>query len=340
MVFSRFAAPLLALSLSLVPTYALPQAPSASSLTAPLPLQTINTLPVGAAVENLAVRRNGLILTTSSNSPTVFQVNPFQSVRPSLVAEIPGIIGTFGIAELYTDIFYVAAGNVSNTTFAGVQGSWGLWEIDLTEYSPSNSSSAKITKAADLPGAQLLNGVAVLSKSQGEVLVSDSDLGLVWKVDTRTGTVTTAIQDPLMAKSPNPDVLPFGINGIKIRDGFLYWSNTGLQLIARVPINRDGSAAGSSTTVASGIISVDDFEFDIFGNVFVAANDPTDTLDYVKRGQSSAYQLAQVAGITAVQFGRTSNDSTTLYITHSGSKTVGGGVLKAQVGVPGPQQFW
>jgi hypothetical protein len=50
-------------------------------------------------------------------------------------------------------------------------------------------------------------------------------VGVVWKVNVKNGNVEKVIEFDEM-KPPPPPALQMGINGVKVRDGYLYWSNT------------------------------------------------------------------------------------------------------------------
>ena len=336
MAFFRFTASLLLLSLSiisLVPTLALP---TLSSITSSIPIQTVYEFPVNNTLENIAVRRNGqLLVTLTKPAPRLYQIDPFRSHDPVLIYQFPDVSSALGITETTPDIFYVAIGTI-NPDFTGL-GTYSVWKVDLTAFSPSQPSKAVVTKTADFPDALLLNGMITLNASAGLLLISDSGLGLVWRLNVHTGQIIRAIQDPLMAyASPRPKNLPVGINGLKIRDGSLFFQNYDRAFLARIPIRKDGTASGAGVIVATNITSPDDFQFDVFGDAFVAQNTPANALGFVKNGQDRVRELASIPGTTACQFGRTLADSTSLYVTFSGNSTVGGGVVRAEVGVPGP----
>ena len=304
-------------------------------------IQTIHEFPSNYDIENLAVRQSGEILVTVSDHPELYQVNPFTG-ETVLVATIPAVLGTIDIVELEKDVFYTDVGNVTRPNFTGVQGSFSIYRIDLRNFNPGKPGSAPFTQVISFPEAEFLNGMAVLDKSAGSLLVADSFAGLVWKANIHTGEVSKAIEDPAMKPDPTA-AFQVGINGIKIRDHALYFDNYNFGTLSRVPIRPDGTAAGPVTTVATGLTGIDDFQLDARGDVFVAQNLPANELGFVKEDSNSGTVLAPLTGATATQFGRTQADKKTLYITSNAgvaevdgkNVTVGGKVSKANVGLEG-----
>ena len=325
------------LFIPLITAYPNPQA-SPNALPQSAQIQTIYDFGSNYNIENLAQRQSGELLVTVSNLPEIYQVNPFTN-ETVLVATIPGVVGALDIVEVEKDVFYTDAGNTSSVTITGVPGSFGLFKIDMRNFDPAKPGSAPLSKVASFPKGDFLNGMFVLDKSAGLILVADSVAGLVWKADVYTGKVTEAVEDSLMKPAPNGGVI--GINGIKIRDHSLTFDNYDLGILNTIPINTDGTAVGPAKTFATGLTGTDDFQYDVRGDIFVAQNRPGNKLGLVRKGANTGTVLAAVTGTTAVQFGRTEADKKTLYITSDAGVvevngvTIGGRVSKANVGVEG-----
>jgi len=270
-------------------------------------------------VENLAVRKNGNLLVTLLSAPELFQVDPAsKGQQPQLVHQFANITALSGIAEVEKGVFAVAGGNISLATLASVKGSWSVFKVDMR--SAKSPSSAKVTKIADIPEAQLLNGMIPLDQS-GNVLISDSGAGVIWRVNTRSGDSKIVVDDPLMKPVAGAPAA-IGVNGIKIRKGTLFFTNTFGMTFNSVPIQKDGTAIGAAKTIVKNGVG-DDFTFDKTGNAFVAQN-PLNTLQKITPGGKQVTVVAgnlnstQLAGPTAAQFGRTKRDGKTLYVTTNG----------------------
>jgi sugar lactone lactonase YvrE len=153
----------------------------------------------------------------------------------------------------------------------------------------------------------------------GNVLIADSVAGVVWRLDTNSGNHQIAIDDPLMKPAAGP--IPLGINGVNIRNGTLYFTNSFALTFNRVAIQSNGTAAGAAAVVVQNGPG-DDFAFDAAGTAFVAQN-ANNTLqkitpDGVATVVAGNLNSTELAGPTAVRLGRTSADGSTLYITTTG----------------------
>jgi sugar lactone lactonase YvrE len=169
-----------------------------------------------------------------------------------------------------------------------------------------------------------LNGLTVLNKQDRTVLISDSGAGVVYRVDTHSGSYKVVLTDPLMKPLP-PPAEQLGINGINVRSGVLYWTNTLQTLFARVPIHSDGTAAGPSELITRNGLN-DDFTFDFAGTAYIGQN-VANTLGIVTAANVSSTLVGnlnstELVGPTAVQFGRTESDRSVLYVTTSGGLAV------------------
>lgn len=273
----------------------------------------IYDFPKGTWVENLAVRSNGQILVTLLTKPQVYQVNPFQTQSASLVYTFPSKLACLGIAELGTDIFYVATGNLSSTTFTAPPGTFSVWKINMGSYSPSTPNSAVVTKVADFPQVLTFNGMTVFN---GFLLIADSGAGTVWSLNVNNGQASKVLSDPLM--KPTSAIAPTGINGIKVRSNSLYFTNTDQAIWAKIPLNSDGTAAGSATTVLSNFTAADDFQFDYIGDVLYAGNNELRARAVTGGAAVVASTDPLLSGSTACQLGRTASDAASLYVTTNG----------------------
>ncbi|EJD41873.1 hypothetical protein AURDEDRAFT_68231 [Auricularia subglabra TFB-10046 SS5] len=279
-------------------------------------VRTVSRFPNGTWVENIAVRSNGHLLVTLLSAPEVWDIDPVSGLR-RLVAQFfptPGV-GAGGIAEVAPDVFAVATNNVTVAPLNSILNSGIVWLVDLRGTRPS------VKKVTDIPEASSLNGMTRLD-GRGRVLVSDPGSGTVFRVDTRTGAVAVAVQDPLFT-APPPPALQLGVNGIRLRGRDLFFANSGKGLLGHVPIRADGTAAGAVRVIATDI-TPDDFALrpGTSREAFACLN-PDNTVALV----ASNGTVAPIAGSidstlipnpTSAQFGRTIVDAGTLYVTTAG----------------------
>ena len=294
--------------------------------------------PKGTWVENLVIRGDGNALVTIITAPQVQLVSTTNSTAPVLVAEIPGVAGTLGIVELGYDVFYVVAGNWSTKTFRSTPGTYSIWEVDMRHGKPQDT---KLRKVADLPEAGFLNGLAVVNPVCGTLLVADSYNSAVWSVNAYTGAVDVAINDTSMSILPDA-ITPLGINGLFVRDDYLYYTNTNRASFNRIPIDPlTGKARGPAQTIQLvndvTTYGTDDFALDFDGNAWITADLQSELglLPDAVGENSTAFRHPQdpnfeivagsptdqrIAGLTAARFGIRKADLKrgSLYITTNG----------------------
>lgn len=109
-----------------------------------------------------------------------------------------------------------------------------------------------------VPEAENFNGLVSLPSDSNVLLVADSLLGCIWRVDLTTKTAVQAINDTLMTAASSGYGPDLGIDGLKLYTDetteqlYVYFTNVGQLLLARVPINADGTAAtGAAEIVAN-----------------------------------------------------------------------------------------
>jgi hypothetical protein len=260
-------------------------------------VNTIHTFPLGTWIENLAIRSNGLILATSASSPQLWQIDSNNPDTADLITTIPFHTALSGITELEPDIFYIGANNFTLYPPSVHPNASAVYRIDLSQYKPPTPLTP--TLVADFPVSGLLNGFTTLS--QQYIFIADAGLGVIWRLDVHTGEKTAVIADPLM-RVVDPQKEPIGVNGIKIRDGYLYFSNTNQELLGRVPISATGQPLGAAELVAR-YSAPDDFVLVGRGGdeAVVAGNN---SLRVIRDGVVSIVADSPLlAGSTAVAFG-------------------------------------
>lgn len=312
-----------------------------------LPNRLITQFPAGTWIENIAVRSNGnLLLTSLLPNATLYEVSDLQSQTPTVTRlfTVDSITSFSGITETSEDVFAVAGGNFSESA-GSIKGTSCLWRVDFTHGQPSYPELI-----ASIPDAALLNGATTVPKRNHLVLLTDSILNVVWRVDVSKGTVDKAAQfSP--EREPSPSAITVGINGIHIHDGYLWFTNdtattnsvTGDLETSMYRIKVDENGVAAHDTSAEKILTlpseaIDDFTYGpgernikwIAGNkenkVFAATPDGKYA---VVAGASSSFEVATA---TACKFGRTRGDSHILYVTTIGATingTTEGGKVQA-----------
>ena len=283
----------------------------------PLPAELIYEFPPGIWCENLAVRRNGQVLVSIATVPQIYQVDPRKEKDAILLYSFPASTVT-GIAELEPDVFYVATDNatVSNDGISPTPNSSAIWKLDLRSFSAKDGKPAPVSKIATFPKAKVLNGVAVLNRRKGLLLAADSVLGLIWQLNVHTREINIFSEDPLTKASPDAQ-LSLGINGIKVRKGAVYFSNSNKDIIARLIVKKNKTPIGPAVAVVTGLTGVDDFAIGPNG-AFFAAENLNNALSYAPAAGGAAEIIANIsANPTAVAFGR-AEDAQSVYVSSAG----------------------
>lgn len=311
-------------------------APCSSSAELPLPVRTVYQFDSETWIENLAVRPNGDLLlivdenvTFPEHTVALYRLTDPVSPEPdlSLVHAFP--LGTvLGIAEIDYEVYAVLATNYTGN-FAAIPGTAKLFTFDY-----NNGDQPSTRQVATMPNTTMgADGLAALPGYSDTVLVADMYAALVWAVNITTGTTKIFAQVPEMAQIHNRTNM--GINGIRVFRGHLYFTNSDLQTVYRVPL--DGCGAGvdaeSRAEMVANLTSlspvfIDDFTIGRDGTLWVTSSGPQNVVVAVRpNGQGGFREPVVAAGAinsTAVQgdvgaaFGRGPSDRDVLYVVTNG----------------------
>jgi sugar lactone lactonase YvrE len=137
---------------------------------------------------------------------------------------------------------------------------------------------------------------ALTFDKSGNVYVSDSFNGVIWKTGPNGGTPTIWSNDPLLG--PGTGLTPpFGANGVEFNNAgtLMYVANTAFHQIIQIPVNSDGSA-GSASIFITGINAPDGIAIDKNDNLWVCANQEDDIIVIDNTGKVIA-KLGDFGGI-------------------------------------------
>ena len=235
----------------------------------PFPIRKAYSFHRGSWVENIAVRPNGQLLLTRLDTSELYSLDfESQDPHPILVYRFPNVLSLTGIVEFAPDVFAVSAGNYTLAS-GPTPGSWSVWRVDLSDWSTTSPNEtltlagSQVSKIANVPDAVHLKGMTQLSERY--VLMSDFSAGFVYRLDVTTGAYRLIIANSLTVAVPQPIFGTCGINGLHVREGHLYFTNTGQNIFAKVPIYADGTPAGTASIVAYTAASTDYFDGFAFG---------------------------------------------------------------------------
>lgn len=303
----------------------------------PLNVTVLHDFGFPSWLENLAIRSNGEILTTRLDTPMLYQVDHITGDAVEVaVWNATERFGALGIAEGASDVFHVILAAFTDDDFVKTSGVNSIFTVDMNTFELAAdgtvSSNATVSLLTDIPEADFLNGMATLDTEH--IYVGDVYSGVVYLVDTTTGDYQVAVNDTLMKFSVDGAAAPtnLGSNGLKVRDGYLYWTNTARGFLARIAVGSDGLPTGASEIVATNVPRADDFQFREDGTVFIAQNQ-YDTLSVawgvedakvpvVAQAIAGNNVSTTLAGVSSPKFGRTQKDSNRLYLSTSGGESM------------------
>lgn len=199
----------------------------------------------------------------------------------------------------------------------------GVWRID------PRTGDARLFATTDPAGFP--NGVAF--DGSGNLLVSDSKLGVIWSVD-RAGKVTEWLRDPALA----PGELGFGVNGIALdARGDLWFANSEAATVGVVPVGDDGRPNGPVRIHAHdpALYFGDGLALDVGGAIWVGSSYTVDKLTRVGRYGRVKVVADASDGLdytASVAFGRKAEH---LYLANHGADFGTPSVQRADVGVRG-----
>ena len=278
-------------------------------------------------IENVAARSNGQLLLDTITGASTYLLDPNKaSPTPQLLQTYPGATSSLGIAETQADVFAIVVGNYSAATLEGVPGSFAVWSLDLRAGAPGVAK--KITA---IPEAHALNGATTASGNANIVLIADSALGAIWRVDVSNGAYSKVLQDPAFAPA---GAIPLGINGIHSHGADVYFTNSAKGTFGKLPVSSAGIPTGSPTIIATTLspnYTYDDFAIDASGNAFVT-NHPNQLTRITPSGSQSLIESgASFDQPSSAAFGRAPNGLCTLYVVTAGTPgTDSGAVISVQ----------
>ncbi|GAW20839.1 hypothetical protein ANO14919_103510 [Xylariales sp. No.14919] len=287
-------------------------------------------------IENLHVLPNGHILFSTLTSGDLYILDP-QSPKPSpvIVASLAGSTGLTGIAPLSQGLYAISGG--VHSSFSFVRGSMQLYILSMEGSTPAG---ADVIDAIPVPDTSMMNGMVGLPNRPHTILSADSIDGRILRVDTETKEVSVAFADPALAPG-NKSTAPFGANGLKLRDGYLYFTNSGLATYARVRIDDDGNKTGNVEVLATleSVADVpsayDDFDFDEQGNAYITVHSKS-----INKVTPDGEQSLFAGGSNSTTFREptavaTSKDGKSIYVstggTVIGNTTYGGQIIHIKI---------
>ncbi|KAJ5186758.1 hypothetical protein N7449_011522 [Penicillium cf. viridicatum] len=276
----------------------------------------------GSWIDNIVVRSDGHLLFTRLDTPEVWLFNT-TSGNATLTYSFPNVTSCFGISEIDDDIFAVVVGNFSPKTFQPGPGSFSVHKLDFTKIEAEENERAlespKASEIVAMPDAEALNGMVTFSRESNLVLIADSPKGIIWKVDTKSGDYSVALNDTTMAPAEG-QALPLGVNALTVFDDYVYYTGTTRMVYCKVKVDKDVKPIGDFEIIASGFLP-DNIEITEDGTAYIPTAPQNSVVRLTPSGQISLVAGGQVstqlAGASSV---RLSKDRQILYVGTNGGQ--------------------
>lgn len=217
-------------------------------------------------IENQHVLPNGHLLLSTLSSGDVFILDP-GSKRPAPIKllNLPGSAQVLGLTAL------------SHGLYAAIGGSQDGWQILNPKLYLFKLDGTLVDSIPGPESGSFLNGLDRLPNKPHIALSSDSTGGKIYRFDTKTGEVAVAASGPAFKGASDPDVaLPLGVNGLKVKGNYLYFTNTYQGTFGKFQIDPHGNKVGSVEILARLPLPTgfgnhfDDLALDNEGNAYVA----------------------------------------------------------------------
>jgi len=120
-----------------------------------------------------------------------------------------------------------------------------------------------------IPGGGAAGPNALAFDRHGNVYISDSFQGVIWRTGPNGGAASAWVTDPLLTTSGIP---PFGANGLAFNsdESAMFVANTGDDSIVRIPVS--SGTPGQPAALVYGINGADGLIIDKHDNIWIAAN--------------------------------------------------------------------
>jgi sugar lactone lactonase YvrE len=154
---------------------------------------------------------------------------------------------------------------------------------------PQTGASSTFAVPASAGGSGLN---ALTFDKAGNVYISDSFQGIIWKTGPAGGVATAWVTSPLLLPNGVP---PFGANGLAFNStGVLFVANTANDTVVQIPVA--GGVPGTPTVFVNSINGADGLIIDSDDNLWVAANQADEIVVVDPSGKAIA-KLGDFEGI-------------------------------------------
>lgn len=214
--------------------------------------EVVGTLPKGHFLENVTADAQGALFMTDYVGRTILRYHGDDGLRLIRALDLYPV----GIERAETGLVVTAH---SESLLDGTAGTGPNLILEMT-------ADGEISDSFAVPGALFLNGIEQLEGSR--FLVADSLRGVVFLVDTAENAARIWLEDARLEPADPASHVP-AANGIKIRDGLAYISNSARGLLLSVPVE---DPRPETLEIVLDDTVIDDFVFADDGTLFATTH--------------------------------------------------------------------
>jgi sugar lactone lactonase YvrE len=236
------------------------------------------TLPAGAAApEGITVDRHGNVYATTFATGPALPENLYVFDSNGRLRNKVKVSGSS--SNLLGIAFHPSTGKLLVIDFGNAR---------VVSVNPATGAAAPF---ATVTGAAGLNALAF--DNDGNVYISDSFQGIIWRTGPDGGAATAWVTHPGVLGTTG--VPPFGANGLDFNSkGDLFVANTGNDTIVRIPVT-DGTP-GTPEVFTNSVNGADGLFIDEHDNIWVCANQ-ADEVVVVNKGGKAIAKLGDFDGV-------------------------------------------
>lgn len=195
----------------------------------------VTQLPQTGWFEGFALRPNGHILVSRLDEPILYTFNAEdKEADPQELHTFSNATGVINLCPLEGrhDEYAVISGRPDIDAMKFDNCDYILWRVTI-----SPDDTITVAKIADLDDYGF--SIGIIPASEHTLLIADSCRNLICALDIATGVSTVLAEDASMKAT---DGEPFGLNRLRMGQGFVWFTNTSAGTLSRFPISIDGAS--------------------------------------------------------------------------------------------------
>ncbi|ROW07593.1 hypothetical protein VPNG_06804 [Cytospora leucostoma] len=196
-------------------------------------IHLVTQLPQTGWFEGFTMRSNGHILVSRLDDPVLYTFDTKdKNADPQELHRFTDATSLINLCPLLGrhDEYAVISGRPDIETMQFDNRDYKVWRVALSD------AGVTVTKIADLDDYGF--AIGIMPAGEHALLVADSSRNRICAIDIATGVSSVLVEDASMKAAEGE---AFGLNRLRIVDGFVWFTNTSAGTLSRFPISVDGA---------------------------------------------------------------------------------------------------